>query len=776
MRLRARHVADVGKVCVAALLIFCWVAGGEVCHAQGGATLKGAVEQEELFKGAHGPWKIDAEKLTYDRKNGVYEAEGDVHIHDGARSLRCERARFDTQKHEAEMRGGVFIRYGQDWLKGEYALWNVDSHTGTLDYGIVYFSKNHFYVQGKHIAKISDNEYELDDGVISSCDPGRPDWSIHFKHMKVDTEGVGWARDTTFWVRTIPMAYTPFIVFPTNNERESGFLIPSGGTSKLNGIMAELPFFWAIRPDMDATFYAQYMEKRGVMGGAEFRIANQTWGEGIWIFNHLVDQIGKDELAQEGLTFEGKDRYWLRSRHNFTLPYDIEGRLDLDLVSDRNYLKEFEMGSTSWSDNNKMFDQFFGRGLINDKTITTRESILYMNHREENTNIGLDVHYWDNLEPGQNQFTLKQMPRMFFDVAPTYLGQTSLAYSLNSSFVNYWRDELARGERLDLYPRMYYPFHLRPYLDLEPSFGVRTTSYAVDANGDPVADEHGAFQGRVIPDARMELSSTLSRVYSLDWGDLKGMQHVFRPELTYEYIPRVRQDSLPSFDLLDRVNELHDMRYGFSTYLVSKWMRDDQKGNVQTTYGEGARLRVTQAYNLNDAPPLNPSNLLFDSLLSDIMPAPPARTTDKHFSDISFELDVTPGRYVTLSYDSFVSPYTTTETGRDLMMILNSTRGHMLVVDYRTREAPEVNEITGLVRLQVLSRVYLSALYDFSFLKEQAFNQGYAITYEHGCWSVSLAYREEGTDQQVFVSINLLGLGHIGGGFSPVGDSRSAVQ
>jgi LPS-assembly protein len=776
MRLGSRSVAGVGKVCAVALLIWYFAFGGGLCQVRGATTLREGLDPDALLKSTHEPWEIDAQKLSFDKKNGVYEAEGEVHIYSGDRSLRSEWARFDTQKREAELRGGVFIRYGQDWLKGEYALWNLDSHMGTLDYGLVFFSKNHVYVQGKHIAKVGDSEYELDDGMITSCDPGRPDWSLHFKHMKVDTEGIGWARDTTFWVRGTPVAYTPYILFPANNERQSGFLIPTGGSSKLNGISAELPFYWAVRPDMDVTFYGQYMENRGFMSGAEFRIANPTWGEGIWLFNYLVDQIDKDKLARQGFTFEGKDRYWLRARHNFTLPYEIEGRLDLDLVSDRNYLKEFELGSTSWDVNNAMFDHFFGRGLINDKTIATRESILYLNHREENANIGLDAHYWDNLESGQDKFTLKQMPKLFFDVAPTYLGQTSLAYSLNSSWVNYWRESLTRGERWDFHPRLYYPLHLRPYLDLEPSFGVRATGYGVDWNETPGRDGDSSFQGRVMPDARMELSSTLSRVYAVDWGDLKGVQHVFRPELTYEYMPHVGQHALPFFDPLDRIEQMNDIRYGFSTYLVSKWMRDDQRGEVQTTYVEGVRLRVTQAYNFNEGPPLNPNNLLFDSLLSDIMEADSNPLSERRFSDISFEVDVTPGRYVTFSYDSYVSPYSSEETGRDLMMIMDSTRGHTLIVDYRTRQDPGVNELIGQVRLKVFSGVYLTTLYDYSFLKERTFNQAYGITYEHGCWGVTLAYREEGKDQQVFVSLNLLGLGHLGGGFSPFSSTATVTQ
>lgn len=766
MRLRARFMMGLVRLCSVALVLVCIAFFGAARDAQGGIALKGW-SPEELVKGSREPWKVDAQKLAYDQKNGVYEAEGDVHIHSGERSLRAEWAKFDTRKREAELRGGVFIRYGQDWVKGEYALWNVDSHTGNLEHGLVFFAKNHFYVQGKHLAKVSENEYEIDDGVITSCDPGRPDWSIRFKHMKVDVEGLGWARDTSFWVGTVPTAYSPILVFPANRDRQSGILFPAGGTSKLNGVGAEIPFYWAMRPDMDATFFAQYMEKRGFMAGVEYRVANQTWGEGIWLFNYLADQMGKDELAEHGYTFEGKNRYWLRSRHNFTLPYDIEGRLDLDLVSDRNYLKEFTMGSTAWDPTNQMFGQFFGRGLINDKNITTRESILYLNHREENFNIGLDSHYWDNLEPGQDQFTLKQMPRLFFDVAPTAMDGLPLTYSLTSSAVNYWREELSSGGRLDVHPRLSYPLHLRPYLDLEPSVGVRATAYAVDWGDDPRGFGHSSLQGRVLPDVRMELSSSLSRVYSMDWGDLKGVQHVFRPEFLYEYIPDYGQRHLPFFDSLDQFNELHDIRYGFSTYLTSKRVREDQQGNQQTNYTEGARLRVTQAYSLNGGPPLDPVNLRFDSLLSGVMPAPSYRSSKDNLSDISFELDFKPARYLTLSYDSFVSPYDGSETGRDLMLMLDSTLGHTLIVDYRTREDRDINELIGQVRLKLTSNVFFTTLYDYSFAKDQAFNQAYGLTYQHGCWALTLAYREEGNDQQVYFTFNLLGLGNLGAGISP---------
>jgi LPS-assembly protein len=296
MELRVKLNSDVRVGCVSAVCVLCWLLFLGAPLARAAVAIQDTLNQKTLFEAGTQPWKIDAAQLSYDQKNGVYQAEGSVHIYSAERSLHADWARLDTRKQEAELRGSVFIKYGQDWLKGDHATWNLENGTGSVETGLVFFAKNHFYVQGKRITKSGPTEYELDDGVITSCDPGGPDWSIRFKHMKVDTEGIGWARDTSFWVRRVPVAYSPFLAFPADNARQSGLLIPAFGTSALNGTAAELPFYWAIRPDMDATFYAQVMGERGVMGGAEFRVANKTYGEGIWLFNYLQDQVDKDHL------------------------------------------------------------------------------------------------------------------------------------------------------------------------------------------------------------------------------------------------------------------------------------------------------------------------------------------------------------------------------------------------------------------------------------------------------------------------------------------------
>ena len=56
--------------------------------------------------------------------------------------------------------------------------------------------------------------------------------------------------------------------FPAKTTRQSGFLFPMFSlSSERNGLDVELPFFWAISENTDATLYQRYLEKRGFKEG-----------------------------------------------------------------------------------------------------------------------------------------------------------------------------------------------------------------------------------------------------------------------------------------------------------------------------------------------------------------------------------------------------------------------------------------------------------------------------------------------------------------------------
>lgn len=739
--------AALGWLLIAALAGTC--AGAEASFLDIG-------EQQDVVASDREPWTIQADTLSYDAKAKAYLAEGNVFISSGDRSIKADWARLDSVEQRAELAGNVTLRFGRDWLQGEHVIWNLDTETGWVDGGTVYFSESGFYVRGKNITKTGPSQYELQEGIITSCNPDDPDWTIRTRDLRVKVGGRGVAKHSSFWAGPIPLFYTPFAVFPVNRERQSGFLFPTLGSSSLNGFGVEVPYYWAIRQDMDATFTAHYMEERGIMAGMEYRIRHPKWGQGIWMVHYLDDQADKSHLRDEGYPFEQSDRYWVRGSHTFALPHEIEGFLTLDVVSDRNFLKEFERGSVGFDETNNALRRFSGREILNDKSVLSRESSLYLVRRNDNQLMSFDTRYWDNLDRSKDERTLQQLPRIAYDITPTHPMLSPFYYSLESAGVHYWRPEGDKGTRFDMLPRIYYPVHLWPYLVLEPSMGIRTTLYSVDWDD----SDHSPTKARVLPDVVLELSSRMERVYAFNRWNITAVQHVVRPEFQYEWIPDEDQDDLPEFDRIDRIGNRHALRYGFSTFLISKRMIRDANNEPAAHYLELGRLRVTQAFKLDRSSD--------DDLLQ--------TEAGKRFSNVDFELDLTPGSWLNLSYDVSVSPYDYSTTRHDLALGLRDSRNNALNLSYRYREDMDLDEIISGVHLAIRPNLFIYTYHDYSFDQKEMFEESYGVYYQHGCWGIRMGYKEEDEDREFMLAFTLLGLGQVGTGyvsgfgFSPAGN------
>ncbi|SMC27794.1 LPS-assembly protein [Desulfacinum hydrothermale DSM 13146] len=692
------------------------------------------------------PWTIRADKLTYEAKTRTYEAEGNVRITSGDRIITADWAQVNLTERQATLSGGVRIRYGDDWLTGQRVIWNLDTETGWVDGGTVYFSDNGFYLTGKNITKRGPSQYHVAQGIITTCDPASPDWSISCRDLDVKVNGMGWAKHSTLRLGKVPIFYTPFAYFPMNRERQSGFLMPVFGSSNLHGTYYEQPFFWAFRPDMDLTFYANYMGKRGLMGGLEYEINHASLGRGAWLLHYLDDQADEQDLADQGYSYEGNERYWLRARHSVNLPHEIQAFLDLDFVSDKNFLNEFQSGSVALESTNRTFRRVSRRELLNDETVTVRESSLYLLKRTESAVASMDVHYWDQLDRTRDETTLQQLPQFRASVVPSPLGPWPLYYTVDTSAVHYWRPEGDKGLRADLLPRIYAPLHPWSHLALEPSAGLRATFYQVDWKD----DQEQAFQTRWVPDFQMEASSRLERIYRLDSA---AVQHVIRPELLFTWVPEVDQDDLPSFDGVDRIGKQNTLRYGFSSFWVVKKEVQPEQGEPYTTYREWARFRVRQAY-----------------LLDDDVEEPLIETkAGERFSDIDMELDVTPSPFVNVSYDLLYSPHDQKPTLHDLSVGLRSTRRDSLHLTYRYRQDTTIDELITSFHVKILPNLSLSTYYDYSFQKEEVFEQSYSLAYRHGCWGLRFGYREEGEDREFTFALTLVGLGEVGSTLSQEG-------
>src|ERR1035437_5071709 len=115
-------------------------------------------------------------------------------------------------------------------------------------------------------------EAGLPDGVLTTCGPGNDDWYAKTDDLKLDYDReVGEGKDGVVYFKGVPILYWPWLTFSLNNQRKSGVLAPTFGTSTDSGVELSLPYYWNIAPNMDATITPRVMTKRGIQVSNEFR-------------------------------------------------------------------------------------------------------------------------------------------------------------------------------------------------------------------------------------------------------------------------------------------------------------------------------------------------------------------------------------------------------------------------------------------------------------------------------------------------------------------------
>src|SRR5690606_13372231 len=72
----------------------------------------------------------------------------------------------------------------------------------------------------------------IDNGVFTRCEPGDNSWQVAGSTIELDRqEGRGTARNVTLRVKDTPVLYLPWVSFPIDDRRMSGFLAPVIGST-----------------------------------------------------------------------------------------------------------------------------------------------------------------------------------------------------------------------------------------------------------------------------------------------------------------------------------------------------------------------------------------------------------------------------------------------------------------------------------------------------------------------------------------------------------------
>src|SRR5690554_1318333 len=238
------------------------------------------------------PLEASALSARYELDAELY-LQGDVRLRQGSFQASGSEARYDTRSGSLNLQGPLVSRGEGFLLTGKDARYSTES--GQLDINTATFLLHESEMRGEasSLSRIGENQVLITDGLLTTCGPGQNDWAIVASDIELDqAEGFGTARHVRLEVLDAPVFYWPYISFPIDDRRKTGFLYSQFGSSSAgSGAFLALPYYLNLAPHYDATLTPQYIHRRGLFTEVEGRYLSR--------FGESVLQLGYIDRSEE---------------------------------------------------------------------------------------------------------------------------------------------------------------------------------------------------------------------------------------------------------------------------------------------------------------------------------------------------------------------------------------------------------------------------------------------------------------------------------------------
>lgn len=305
-------------------------------YLPGGSAVDGSNAMVSQHSGAGQPLQASGLTARYEIDNELY-LQGDVRLRQGSFQVSGKEARYQQAEGRVAIAGPLVSRGEGFLLTGDSANYNVES--GRLDINTATFLLHGPEMRGQaeSLARIGDNEVVISQGLLTTCGPQQNDWALVAQEIRLDqAEGFGTARHLRLEVLDVPVFYWPWVSFPIDDRRKSGFLYPGFGTSNADsGGFVALPYYLNLAPNYDATITPQFIGGRGLLTEAEGRYLS-GYGE----TSLQLGYIDNDTFFRDENPGENGQRWALDVTTKAALGRGWTGYGDFSVVSDEDYLSD----------------------------------------------------------------------------------------------------------------------------------------------------------------------------------------------------------------------------------------------------------------------------------------------------------------------------------------------------------------------------------------------------------------------------------------------------
>jgi LPS-assembly protein len=646
------------------------------------------------------------------------EASGEVELRQEGRLVKADHLLYEQDKRDVYADGNVSIVQGATQVSGPSLRMNLDLDTGELSQPRFVFGDNAARGAAEVMELDGRSRYTFRSAAYTTCPAGNDDWLLRMSRLEIDREEqVGEAYNARIVFKGVPLLYTPWMDFALNDDKRSGFLGPTFGSTNSGGSEITLPYFWNIAPNLDATFSPRFISKRGTQFNNEFRYLQPRFSGEV-----EVDVLPGDRIS-------GTDRSHLALRHRQSLGPGFSASVNANVVSDDAYYRDLA-GSVSGTSQANLL----------------REGML--NYAGDGWSAMARVQRYQTLQDPLAPVTVpyRRQPQVMVNTSQMVSDST---FMLAGEYVDYRHPSLVNGQRLVLYPSFSYALVNEPGYFLTPKLGVHYSSYAM-----------GEHNGGNLPDATRAVP-----IFSLDGGLVfersdsflgNAYMQTLEPRAYYVRIPFRDQSQLPNFDSAhapfsfsqmftenrflgsDRIGDADMLTLALTSRVI-----DDEDGT------ERLRVAVAERFTFQ-APQVNLVTPSDNNTRSDILLMLGGRMTQAWRLDS--QLQYNPNQAHTHSY-SAAARY-------------NPEAGKLLNLGYRyTRDTLRQMDVSA--QWPLFGRWHGVGRFNYSLQDERVLEALGGLEYNAACWALRLVVQSfaTATDERttgIFAQLELSDMVRIG--------------
>ncbi|QAR33536.1 LPS-assembly protein LptD [Geovibrio thiophilus] len=498
---------------------------------------------------------LTADKVIYNRETGLFDASGNVRLREGGNFFDCTNLLYDFAQEK-----GTFID-----VKG--------------------FVEPYHYLEAEKFERTGQESFLIEKGRFTTCPGEVPDWSFTASRATMDIGNYIKATNTTGWIKSVPVLYTPYMIYPIKKDRESGLLIPKLGSNSERGSMLGLKYFRDINVDKDATIGTNLYTSGIVHYLGEYRYA-KSMNENLYIYGEFIDDWESES--------DKRSRYLFYQDSNFKIGDNTEIYIEADYVSDYRYLRDIA--------DTEMVDDY-------DNPDNKFYADVRLIHRTEYADFGIrfknDMQFTD-IDDGYKKTEVYRLPNLFVrkNLRKGFLG---LNYTADLDHVLYREKTIYPSingadliledeyERMHLTTEIYTPINLKiatfkPYAEIIATKwdGIDEAPNVHRSKGSTIAQINADDDSIERLTYRIGYEVSLNEIYRKYDKFSHSVYNTFR----YEQIPELDHSAIPERIEGDLIEGTKSYTYFFKNYFdADKWNLDASLEQSYDAMQSGDRLR-----------------------------------------------------------------------------------------------------------------------------------------------------------------------------------------